>query len=126
MEPSGSVDAYSLADDLGRCWVHACIVVVAFMALREIAVHIFEQVRLLWVQFGSFHCLPVLDLGAVVFNWVGGGLQRGTAVFGQHREGNGWMFAVARSPLESAFRCGVGSPRNGGRVLRQTQFEVCM
>ena len=40
--PSGSVDAYSLVDDLGRCWVHAYIFVVPFVALREIAIHILE------------------------------------------------------------------------------------
>ena len=31
LEPSGSVDAYSLVDDLGCCWVHAYIVVVPFV-----------------------------------------------------------------------------------------------
>ena len=64
-EPSGSVEAYSLVDDLGCCWVHAYIVVVPFVALREIALHILEEVRLLWVEYGPFDCLPVLDLGAV-------------------------------------------------------------
>ena len=48
LESSGSVDAYSLADDLGCCWFHAYIVVVPFVALCEVAVHILEQVRFLW------------------------------------------------------------------------------
>ena len=114
LKPSGSVDAYSLVDDLGRRCVHAYIVVVPFLALREIAVHILEQVGLLWVECGPFNCLPVLDLGAAVFNWLGGGLRRSTAVFGQQREGNGWVFGVPCSSVESPFRCGVWSPRDCG------------
>ena len=81
LEPSGSVDAYSLVDDLGCRWVHACIFVVPFVALREVAVHILEQVRLLWDECGPFHCLQAHDLGAAVFNRVGKGLCGGTAVF---------------------------------------------
>ena len=114
-----------MVDDLGRCWVHGYIVVVPFAALREIAVHILEQLHLLWVECGPFDCLRVLDLGAVVFNLLGRGLRCGTAVFVQHREGNGWVFAVPRSPMESPFRCGVPSPRNCGRVLRRSLLEVC-
>ena len=64
-------------------------VVFLFVALREIAVHILEQVRLLRVECGPFDCLPVLDMGAVVCNRVGGGLRRSTWRFGQHREVNG-------------------------------------
>ena len=124
LEPSDCVDAYSLVDDLGRRWVHAYMVVVPFVALCEIAVHIWEQVRLLWVACGPSNCMPVLDFGAAVFNWVGGGLRHGTAMFGQHQEGNGWVFGVPRSPLEPLFRCGVGSPRDCGRVLRRSLFEV--
>ena len=54
LEPSGSVDAYSLVDDLSCRWVHACIVVVPFLALREVAVPIWDQVRPLWVECGPF------------------------------------------------------------------------
>ena len=126
LEPSSSVVAYSLVDDLGPCWVHAYIVVVPFLAFREIALHILDQVRLLLVECGPFGCLPVLDLGAVLFNRVGGGLRRGTAVFGQHREGNCWVFGVPRSQLESPFRSGVESPSDYGRVLRRSLFELCM
>ena len=118
------MDAYSLLDDLGCRWGHAYIVVVPFVALREIAVHILEQVRLLWGECGPFHCLPVLDPGAAVFNWIGGGLRRGTAVFGQQREGNGWVFGVPPSPVESPFCCGFGCPSECGHVLRQSLFEV--
>ena len=88
-EPLGNIDAFSLVDVPGRRWVHAYIVVVPFVALREVAVHLLEQVRLLWVECGPFDCLPVLDLGAAVFNRVGGGLRCVAAVFGQHQEGNG-------------------------------------
>ena len=126
LEPSGSVDACSLVDDLSCCWVHVYIVVVPFVALREITIHILAQVRLLWVECGPFDCPPLLDLGAVVFNRVGAGLRRGTVVFGQHREGNGWVFSVPRSPVDSSFRCGVGSPRDCGRILRRSLFKVCM
>ena len=126
LEPSGSVDAYSLADDLGCHWVHAYIVVVPFVALSEVAVHILEQVRLLWVECGPFDCLPVLDLGAAVFNRVGGGLRCGAAVFGLHREGNGWVLGVPRSPVESPFCRGAGFPRYCRRVLRRGLFEVCV
>ena len=117
LEPWGSVDACALADEIGCRWVNACIVVVPFVALCEVAVHMLEQVRLLWVECGPFDCQSVLDLGAAVFNRVGGGLQCG-AVFGQHREGNGWVLGVPRSPEESPFRRGAGSPRYCGRVLR--------
>ena len=68
-------------DYLGRRWVHVDIVVVPFVALREMAVHILDPVRLLWLECGPFHCLPVLDLGAAVFNGVGGSLRCGTADF---------------------------------------------
>ena len=126
LEPSGSADAYSLADDLGCRWIHACIVVVPFVALCEVAVHILEQVRLLWVECGTFDCLPVLNLGAAVFNRVGGGLRCGAAMFGQHREGNDWVLGVRSSPAESPFRRGAGSPRYCGRVLRRSPLEVCV
>ena len=35
LQPSGSVDAYSLVDDLGHCWVHAYIVVVPFLPCKR-------------------------------------------------------------------------------------------
>ena len=126
LEPSVSVDAYSLVDDLGCRWVHAHVVVVPFVALREVAVHILEQLGLLWVERGPFNCLPVLDLGAAVFKRVGGGLRCGAAVFGQHREGIGLVFGVPRSPVEPAFRCSAGSPRYCGHVLRRSLFHVCV
>ena len=109
LESSGSVDAYSLADDLGCRWIHAYIVAVPLVALCEVAVHILEQVRFWLVECGPFDCLPVLDLGAAVFNRVGGGLRCGAAVFGEHRKDNGWVLGVPRSPVESPF-----TPRRRG------------
>ena len=72
LESLGSVHAHPLPDDLSCRWVHADIVVVPFMALCELAVHILEQVRFLWVECGPLDRLPVLDLGAAVFDRVGG------------------------------------------------------
>ena len=80
----------------------------------------------MWVECSPFDCLPVLEVGAVVFNRVGEGLRRGAAVFGQHQEGNGWVFGVPRFLVESPFCCGAGSPRNCGRVLRRDLFQLCM
>ena len=40
LELSDSVNDYSLPDDVGCSWVHACIVVVPFVAVCEVAVHI--------------------------------------------------------------------------------------
>ena len=96
----------------------AALFVVPFVALCEVAVHILGQVRLLWLECGPFDCLPVLDLGAAVFNRVGGGLRCGAAVFGQHREGNRRVFRVPRSPVESQFRRGAGSSCYCGRFIR--------
>ena len=53
-------------------------------------------------------------------------IRRGTAVFDQHKEGNGSMFGVPRSPVKSPFRCGVRSTRNCSHVLCRSLFEVCM
>ena len=78
------------------------------------------------VECGPFDRLPVLDLGAAVFNRVGGGLQCGVAVFVQHREGNGWVLGVPRSLVESPFRRGAGAPRQCGRVLRRGPVKVCV
>ena len=124
LESPGSIHAHPLADDLRWCWVHADIVAVPLVALCQVAVHILEQVRFLWVECGPLDRLPVLDLGAAVFNRVGGGLQCGAAVFGQHREGDGWVLSVPRSPVESPFRRGAGPPRHCGRVLLRGPFEV--
>ena len=66
LESSGSIHARPLADDLGCCWVHADIVVVPLVALCQVAVHILEQVRFLWVECGPLDRLPVLDLGAAL------------------------------------------------------------
>ena len=107
-ESPGSIHAHPLADDLGCGWVHADIVVGALVALCQIAVHILEQVRFLRVECGPLNRLPVLYLGASVFDRVGGGLRRGAAVFGQQREGDCRVFGVARSPVESPFRLGAG------------------
>ena len=96
------------------------------MAVCEVAVHILERVRLLWVECGPFNCLQVLGLEAAVFNLVGGGLCCGAAVLGQHREGNGWVIGVQHSPVESPFRRGAGAPRHCGCVLCRGPFEVCM
>ena len=57
-------------------------VVVPLKALCQIAVHVLEQVRCLRVECGPLDRLPVLYLGASVFDRVGGGLRRGAAVFG--------------------------------------------
>ena len=124
LESSGSVHAHPLVNDLGRRWVNAYIVVVPFVSLCEVAVHIFELVRFLWVECGPFNQMPVLDLGAAVFNRVRGGLRCGAAVFGQHREGDGRVLGVPHSPVESPLRCGAGDPRHCGRVLLQVPFEV--
>ena len=124
LESLGSIQSHPLADDLGCPWVHADIVVVPLVALCEVAVHILEQVRFLWVECDPLDCLPVLDFGAAVFNRVGVGLQCGAAVFGQHQEGDGWVLGVPRSPMESAFRRGAGAPRHCGRVLLRGPFEV--
>ena len=80
-ESPGSLHAQPLADDLGCRWVHADIVVVPLVALCQIAVHILEQVRFLRLEWGPLDRLPVLYLGATVFDRVGGGLPRGAAVF---------------------------------------------
>ena len=88
--------------------------------------HILEQVHLLWVECGPFNCPPVLDFGAAVLNRVLGGLRCGAAVFGQHWEGNGWVFGVPRSLVEPPFRRGAGSPRYCGRVLCRSPLEVCV
>ena len=124
LESLGSIQAHPLADDLGCRWLHADIVVVPLVALCQVAVHILEQVRFLWVRCGPLDRLPVLDLGASVFNRVGRGLRCVTAVFSQHREGAGWVLGVPRSPVESPFRRGAGVPRNCGRVLVCGAFEV--
>ena len=86
LESLVSIHAHPVADDLGCCWVHADRVVVPLVALCQVAVHILEQVRFLWVECGPVYRLPVLELGAAVFNRVGGGLRCGAALFGQHRE----------------------------------------
>ena len=104
--------------------VHADIVVVPLVALRQVAVHILEQVRFLWVEYGPLDCLPVLDLGASVFNQVGGDLRCGAAVFGHHREGDSWVLGVPRSPVESPFRRGAGARRHCGRVPLRGPSEV--
>ena len=82
LESLGSIHAHPLADNLGCRWVHADIVVVPLVALCQVAVHIFEQVRFLLVECGPLDRLPVLDLGASVFNRVGRVLWRGTAMCG--------------------------------------------
>ena len=81
-ESPGSIHAHPLADDLGCGRVHADIVVVPLMALCQIAVHVLEQVPRLRVECGPLDRLPVLYLGASVFDRVGGDLRRGAAVFG--------------------------------------------
>ena len=123
-ESPGSIHAHSLSDDLGCRWVHADIVVAPLVAPCQVAVHILKQVRFLWVESGPLNRLPVLYLGASVFNRVGGGLRRGAAVFGQHREGDGWVLGVPDSPVESLFRLGAGAPRHCGRVPLLGPLEV--
>ena len=107
-ESPGSIHAHPLANDLSCRWIHAEIVVVPLVALCQIAVHILEQVRFLRVECGPLDCLPVLYLGASVFDRVGGGLRRGAAVFGQHQESDGRVFGVppSRWNLHSALALG--------------------
>ena len=124
LESPGSIHAHPLADDLGCRRVHADIVVVPLLALCQIAVHILEQVPCLRVECGPLDRLPVLYLGASVFDWVGGGLWRGAAVFGQHREGDGPVLGVPCSPVEPPFRPGAGAPHHCGRVPLRGPFEV--
>ena len=126
LQSSGSVDTYSLADDPRCHLVHAYIVAVPFVALCEVAVHILEQVRYMWVECGPFNCLPVLDLGGAVFDQEAGGLGCGAAVLGEHREGNGSLLGVPRSLVESPFRPSAGAPRHCGPVLRRGPFEECV
>ena len=94
------------------------------MALCQIAVHILEQVRCLRVECGPLDRLPVLYLGASLFDLVGGGLRRGAAVFGEHREGDGRLLGVPRSPVEPPFGPGAGAPQVCGRVPFPGPFEV--
>ena len=100
------------------------MVVVPLVALCHIAVHILEQVRFLRVECGPLDRLPVLYLGASMFNRVGRGLRRSAAVFGQHREADGWVLGVPRPPVESPFRLGGRAPRHCGRVPLRGTFEV--
>ena len=118
------MQAHPLADDLGCRRVHADIVVVPLMALCQIAVHILEQVHCLRVECGPFDRLPVLYLGASVFDRVGRGLRRGAALFGEQQEGDGQVLCVPRSPVESPFRLGAGAPRHCGCVPLRDPFEV--
>ena len=69
-ESPGSINVHPLADDACCRQVHADIVVVPLVALCQIAVHILEQVRCLRVECGPPDRLPVLYLGASVFDQV--------------------------------------------------------
>ena len=130
-ESPGSIQAHPLADDFAARWVHADIVVVPLVALCQIALHILEQVRFLRVECGPLDRLPVLYLGASVFNRVGGGLRRGAAVFGQHQEDDGRVLVshVPRWNLHSALALGphatVAMPLSAARSKCLCSHQCC-